>query len=512
MEAVLTSEETRRIDEYTSRKEGIETAELMERAARAVEERILAGHFHEKPVLIVCGMGNNGADGLALARMLRARDYEVRLITIGKREKATALWQRQMKNLQGISEYHIEGACTGADRSAVQEKLAGTGLIVDAVFGVGLARPLAGAYAEVIGLINEFLEEQGEDRPMVTAVDMPSGISADTGAVLGTALCADMTVTFGYRKCGQLLYPGAAYCGKLVVADIGFSDFLQAFGRPAYMTGDRALLKKLPKRSSDTNKGSYGKLLVAAGSSGMAGAALLSAAAGYRTGCGLVYVLTPEENRAVLQSSLPEAVYICRGQEVRGQLTGNRFSAAVVGPGLSKDAGAKALLTAVLETLKIPLVLDADALNLIAEDEKLGEAVKGYAYGVIMTPHRAEMARLLKCSIEDLKSDPIGTAGRLSERFGCICVAKDARTVVYGPGYGAYICTAGNDGMATGGSGDVLAGIIGGLLSQDTGDLYMTAVLGVSIHAWAGDAAAARLGTRYMLARDIIEGMSEVLK
>lgn len=512
MEAVLTSEETRRIDEYTSRIDGIETAELMERAARAAKAQILAHHFDEKPVLIVCGMGNNGADGLALARMLRTRDMDVRLVTIGSRERATALWQRQMKNLQGVSEYHIEGACTGADRSAVREKLAGTGLIVDAVFGVGLARPLAGAYAEVIGLIDEFLKEQGQMRPMVAAVDMPSGISADTGAVLGTALCADMTVTFGYRKCGQLLYPGAMYCGELIVADIGFADFLRAFGKPACMTGDRALLKKLPMRRADTNKGSYGRLLVAAGSDGMAGAALLSAAAGYRTGCGLVYVLTPEENRVVLQSRLPEAVYICRGQQVRGQLIGNSFSAAVAGPGISRDAKAKELLSAVLEALKIPLVLDADALNLIAEDEKLAEAVKGYAHGVIMTPHRAEMARLLKCSIEDLKSDPVGTARMLSERFGCVCVAKDARTVVYGPGRGAYICTAGNDGMATGGSGDVLAGIIGGLLAQDTSDLYMTAVLGVSVHAWAGDAAAARLGTRYMLARDIIEGMSEVLK
>lgn len=512
MEAVLTSEETRKIDMYTSEVCGISTAELMERAARAVEAEILAGNFHERPVLIVCGMGNNGADGLALARMLMERAFLVRVVTVGKREKATGLWKLQKENLKGISEYHIEGTFTETDRSAVQEMLAGTGLIVDAVFGVGLARPITGVYAGLIGLINAFLTGRKQSGPMVLAVDMPSGISADTGAVLGTALRADMTVTFGYRKCGQLLYPGAVYCGRLTVADIGFADFLHEFGESACVTGDRTLLKGLPKRLADTNKGSYGRLLVAAGSDGMAGAALLSATAAYRTGCGLVYVLTPEENRVVLQCRLPEAVYVRRDDDMRKKLAQGRFTAAVIGPGLSRDAQARTLLLAVFEDLQIPLVLDADALNLIAEDARLEEAAKNYAYGMIMTPHRAEMARLLKTDIGELKADPLGTARTLAERFGCVCVAKDARTVVYGPGSGAYICTAGNDGMATGGSGDVLAGIIGGLLAQDASDPYMTAVLGASVHAWAGDAAAARLGTRFMLASDIIEGMSEVLK
>lgn len=512
MEAVLTAGETRKIDVYTSEVCGISTAELMERAARAVEAEILAGDFFRKPVLVVCGMGNNGADGLALARMLVQRAMRVRLITVGKRGKATPLWRWQRENLQGVSEYHIEGTFTEADRDAVQEKLSGTGLIVDAVFGVGLARPVAGVYAELIGLISASLAKSRQNRPMVLAVDMPSGISADTGAVLGTALCADKTVTFGYRKCGQLLYPGAAYCGELTVADIGFADFGAVFGRSACVTGDRTLLEKLPERRPDANKGSYGRLLVAAGSEGMAGAALLSAAAGYRTGCGLVYVLTPEENRVILQSRLPEAVYMRLDGTLRERLLQSSFLAAVIGPGLSKSAQAREELLAVLEILRVPLVLDADALNLIAEDEALSEAVKGYAYGVIMTPHKAEMARLLKMTIEELKKDPVGAARALSERFGCVCVAKDARTVVYGPGHSAYICTAGNDGMATGGSGDVLAGIIGGLLAQDPTDLYMTAVLGVSVHAWAGDGAAARLGTRFMLAGDIIEGMSEVLK
>jgi NAD(P)H-hydrate epimerase len=271
------------------------------------------------------------------------------------------------------------------------------------------------------------------------------------------------------------------------------------------------ILKMLPKRQSDANKGTYGKLLAAAGSDGMAGAALLCATAAYRTGCGLVYVLTPEKNRVIIQSQLPEAVYLRRDGDVSEQLKSG-YSAAVVGPGLSKGPEAGALLKAVLETLQVPLVLDADALNLIAQDPTMSEAVKRYPGGIIMTPHRGEMARLLKTDIECLKADPVGTAKCLAEQYHCVCVAKDARTVVYAPGREAYVCTDGNDGMATGGSGDVLAGVIGGLLAQDGTDLYRTAVLGVYVHARAGDAAAARLGKRFMLARDIIEGMCEVLK
>lgn len=514
MEAILTAGEAKRLDEYTSRVCGIGTAELMERAARAVESEILAGHFHEKPVLIACGMGNNGADGLALARMLAQRGTEVCLVTVGRREKATALWEMQRAHLKNVTEYHIESAMDEKEQSAVAGMLERAGLIVDAVFGVGLARPVSGVYAQLLGLIGAFTEKRAHGIPMVLAVDMPSGISADTGAVLGTALRADMTVTFGYRKCGQLLYPGAAYCGKVITADIRFADVWQSIGpdAPECWTEGRTLLEGLPARTPDSNKGSYGKLLVAAGSEGMAGAALLCAAAGYRTGCGLVYVLTAEENRVVVQSRLPEAVYIPRDSQVREKLAGGGFSAAVIGPGLSQSGAARELLLAALDELEIPLVLDADALNLIAEDETLSQAVKTYAHGVIMTPHRAELARLLKCSIKQLKADPIGSARLLAERFGCICVAKDARTVVCGQGQRAFICTAGNDGMATGGSGDVLAGIIGGLLAQEPSDLYRMAVLGVSVHAWAGDAAAARLGTRFMLAGDIIEGMREVLR
>ncbi len=526
MEAVLSGEETRKIDEYTSRQGGIEAAWLMERAARALEAEILAWGFGGSPVLLLCGMGNNGGDGIALARMLLERGMQVRMVTVGSKERATTRWRLQRerlddlnrnrsvsdKNHPGMTEYHIEGAFTETDRVAVKALLTGAELVVDAVFGVGLARPLAGAYAGLIGMVAAYLADAEGRGPKVLAVDMPSGISADTGAVLGTALPADITLTFGYRKRGQLLYPGAVYCGNVRVADIGFADFWRTFGRPGCVTGGRELLKELPPRSADTNKGSYGKLLVAAGSPGMAGAALLCAAAGYRTGCGLVYVLTPEENRVILQARLPEAVYMCSDQSIGREVFSGGFSAAVIGPGLSKAPQAERLLRLALEELSVPLVLDADALNLIAEKEELSEAVKRYAHGVILTPHRGEMARLLKTTIGELKADPVKAARELSEVFGCICVAKDARTVVYGKKQGGYICEAGNDGMATGGSGDVLAGIIGGLLAQRPSDPYTAAVLGVSIHAWAGDNAAERQGKRFMLAEDIIEGMREILK
>ncbi len=526
MEPLLSAEETRKIDEYTSDVMGITTDILMECAARALAAEIQTENAGRGPVLLLCGVGNNGGDGMALARLLFERGFFVRLITVGSEKKATPLWMLQRERLDDIKEksrvlnenqprlieHHIEGSFTKEDGDILSEFVKGAAMVVDALFGVGLSRPITGVCASLIDEMNKHIKARKDGELKVLAVDMPSGISADTGAVLGTALPTDVTVTFGYRKRGQILYPGAMYCKDVRIVDIGFADFYKSFGASECFSAGRELLENLPTRSADTNKGSYGKLLVVAGSPGMAGAALLSAKAGYRTGCGLVYVLTPEENRVIIQSQLPEAVYLKADEKLTEQILSGGYSAALIGPGLSETQQAGKLLYTALKTLSIPLVLDADALNLIAHDEGLKKAVKKYPHGVIMTPHRAEMARLLGLSIPELKSDPVKAARLLSDEFGCVCVAKDSRTVVYAKDRGAYICEAGNDGMATGGSGDVLAGIIGGLLAQRPGDVYSAAVLGVSVHAWAGDEAARRLGKRFMLAGDIIEGMREILR
>ncbi len=271
------------------------------------------------------------------------------------------------------------------------------------------------------------------------------------------------------------------------------------------------LLEALPKRVQDSNKGTYGRLLVIAGSDGMAGAAVLSAEAAYRTGCGLVYVLTPEENRVVIQTKLPEAVYLRRDEDL-GKKLSEKYSAAILGPGLGTGKEALNTVLMALRTLNVPIVIDADALNLAARFSEVRDAVRNYSHGIIMTPHLLEAARLLGKSLEDLPEERREVARRISEKYNCVCVAKSANTVCYAPDRDIFTCLVYNDGLATGGSGDVLAGIIGGFLAQDSSDIYKSAVLGVSVHSLAGKVAAGECGERYMLAGDIIRGMRDVLK
>ncbi len=271
------------------------------------------------------------------------------------------------------------------------------------------------------------------------------------------------------------------------------------------------LLDALPKRVKDSNKGTYGRLLVIAGSDGMAGAAVLAAEAAYRTGCGLVYVLTPEENRVIIQTRIPEAVYLRRDEGLSKKLSG-KYSAAILGPGLGTGKEALNTVLMALRTLNVPIVMDADALNLTARYSEIRDEVRNYSHGIIMTPHLLEAARLLGKSLEDLPNDHQKVARQISEKYNCVCVAKSAYTVCYGPDREIFTCLVDNDGLATGGSGDVLAGIIGGFLAQDSSDPYKSAVLGVSVHSLAGKVAAREWGERYMLAGDIIRGMRDVLK
>ncbi len=271
------------------------------------------------------------------------------------------------------------------------------------------------------------------------------------------------------------------------------------------------LLEALPKRVQDSNKGTYGRLLVIAGSDGMAGAAVLSAEAAYRTGCGLVYVLTPEENRVIIQTRLPEAVYLRRDEDLSKKLSG-KYSAAILGPGLGMGKEALNTVLLALRTLNAPIVMDADALNIVAKYGEVRDAVRNYAHGIIMTPHLLEAARLLGKTLEDLPEDRREVARQISEKYKCVCVAKSANTVCYAPDREIFTCLVDNDGLATGGSGDVLAGIIGGFLAQDSSDPYKSAVLGVGVHSLAGKVAASECGERYMLAGDIIRGMRDVLK
>ncbi len=500
MQYLLDGAQMKAVDRYNIEEIGIPSLALMERAAFAVADEAEKICPPQGRMLVVCGTGNNGADGLAAARMLYLHGKKVEIVVSGSMERATEEYRIQRRILEKLGfpvntmdifrEYNIKGRYD---------------VIIDALFGIGLSRPLEGEAKQIVQWINE----AGRCGSKVLSVDIPTGISAGTGGVLGTAVRAQATVTFGYEKLGMALYPGADYAGRHIVADIGFAKppNLEGAAR-SFLPGEKI---RLPRRPSDGNKGTFGRVFLAAGSAGMSGAAYLSGKAAYLSGAGLVQIHTVKENMPVLQSLLPEAVItVCDPSMVsEGRALSPRVSVLVAGPGFSTKAYAGELLKKLLQERQeygIPCILDADALNLLAEDQSLFSYLDGR---VVVTPHMGEMARLTGKSIEGLKADPILAAKEFYEEYGIICVLKDARTVVASE-RGVYVNCSGNDGMATGGSGDVLSGLLGGLAAGGM-ELAEAAETGVYLHGLAGDTAAGRLGRHAMLAGDILEAAGTVL-
>ncbi len=490
MKYLVTAQEMKQYDKNTIEYLGIPGPVLMERAALAAEdflkERFDAVKDRTK-VLIFAGMGNNGGDGLALSRLLAADGYTAAVKCVGDPQKATEQWKAQWQTLQhfpvktdsniAVNEYNV---------------------IVDALFGVGLSRPLEGIYTDAV-------EEMNAAEGFKLALDVPSGICSDTGKVLGCAFRADATVTFGFCKRGLVLYPGAEYAGEIRIANVGIGPESFLGQEPTMYTYEKGSVQ-LPKRTAAGNKGTFGKALLVAGSNGMAGAAILAAKAAYRTGAGMVKVITAEENRQILQQGIPEALYgSCR------QLAESLDWADVIaiGPGIGREEQALQCLKMVVEKSRKPLVLDADALNLLAEENGriLAEELRTQgAEGrvILLTPHVGELSRLLKKTIPECKEDLTACAKLLAERFHAIAVAKDARTVVGKEQGACYLNTTGNSGMATAGSGDVLTGVILGLLAQGT-DAMDAATYSVYLHGMAGDLAAG-LHTEYgVMAGDIAD-------
>lgn len=496
MNYVLNAGEMKQADANTMGHYGMLSAVLMERAALGVFEEIERRFpdAEHTSVLIACGAGNNGGDGFALARLLFLKGYEVTILFAGREEKCTEETRRQMEIAR---RYGVPMAAELPDRSY--------DILADALFGIGLCRAIEGSYRALIEEMN------GRDAYRI-AVDIASGVSADSGAVLGTAFRADLTVTFGFAKCGQLLYPGADYSGEVTVKDIGIDPFSLLDTIPAVRMPERKDLCLLPERRSDSNKGSYGRVLIFAGSKNMAGAAAFAARSAYAAGAGLVRIVTAEENRTVLQTLVPEAILTSYTEKtdpdalVRSLLSWG--TAVVAGPGLGTSDWARDLLETLLRAVTVPCVLDADALNLLAANQM---PLDGGKAPLILTPHVGEMSRLTGMSITKIKEDPIHVTAAFASSKKAIVVLKDARTVSALPDRTAFLNVYGNHGMATGGSGDVLSGIIGGLLAQGC-SAKTAAPIGVLLHALAGDAAADRVGRRSLTATDLIDGIREVLR
>lgn len=495
MKYILNSREMKQCDENTMWRRGMLSTVLMERAALATMQEIIKRYPNPvTKVLVVCGSGNNGGDGVAVARLLYLKGYNVTIYFAGNREKATEETKRQMF----IAEQYGVEISDEYPKDIVD-------VIVDALFGIGLSREVTGKYAEI-------LQKMTEQDGYKVAVDIASGISADTGAVMGTAFAADLTVTFGFIKAGQLLYPGAEYTGELKVADIGIDEQSLYEIKPELNMLETSDLNRLPRRVNRSNKGSYGKLLILAGSKQMAGAAVFAAKAAYRMGCGLVRVATVEENRMILQELVPEAVLAVYNngtdvvEFVETQL--HWADAVVAGPGIGQSDLSERMLYELLKRIQVPCLCDADALNLLSKHPDWWKLVQS---PLVITPHLGEMARLTGRPITEIRDRLVQTAQEFAMEHQITVVLKDARTITAQPDGQSYINVSGNHGMATAGAGDVLSGVVGALLAQKL-DMYLAAALGVFIHGLAGDAAAERVGHCAMMASDIVDGLMDVLR
>lgn len=485
MKYLVTAEEMKKCDSNTINKVGIPGPVLMERAALAVCEEIRRlGNV--KSVFIMAGTGNNGGDGLALARLLCEEGMAVSVCVTGDERKATEQWKLERRILSAYPVSFI----SNPDDSEYN-------VYVDAIFGVGLRRPVTGDQAKLINACNA---RDG----VKLAVDVPSGISSDDGSVLGCAFRADITVTFAFAKRGLFMYPGSSYAGKVVVASVGITELGFEGGMPGMFYYDEPLPELLPKRDRAGNKGTFGKALLIAGSVNMAGAAVLSARACYHAGAGMVKVLTPKENRVIIQSSVPEAL-LGTYDELEGSESWADLIA--IGPGLGVGGAALEILREVICNSTKPLIIDADALNLLAGNVELAEklALQGKAgRDIILTPHVGELSRLTGISVAELKNS-LPEQGRIfSEKINGIVVAKDARTYICAPGKKICANLRGTSGMATAGSGDVLTGCIAGLLAQGM-EAFEAASAGVYASALAGEAAAEAKSEYAMTAMDIAD-------
>lgn len=494
---ILDSSRMQNADQYTIQELGILSAVLMEKAAlKSVE--IIEGYVKkEQSVLIICGSGNNGGDGFAIGRLLADKGYHPDIVFIGKKESRSEETKRQMAILERLQIPILEH---------MQEKE--YDCIVDAIFGIGLSRDVKGAYKEVIDQINQM-------SGIKIAIDIPSGISADSGKVMGCAVKADHTVTFAYAKIGHILYPGANYTGKLTVADIGIYgdydldlDVCQIFDKQDASAW-------LPARTKDSNKGSYGKVLMITGSKGMSGAAYLSAKAAYAAGAGLVRIYTEEGNRCILQQLLPEAIVTTYEESDLETFSGLEqcmewADVIGIGCGLGMSEKAMSLLEHLMQINHKPTVIDADGINLLARVEE-SKVKEWFAQNpnYILTPHMMEMCRFLKMDMKELKENRIQILKNACEAYRATFVLKDSRTLVGKKGSHFSINTTGNPAMAKGGSGDVLAGVICGLLGQKM-DAYRAANLGVFLHGTAGDLARNRKSSYSVLASDLIDELANV--
>ena len=475
--AIYTAEQVRGLDRRAIEERGIPGYELMTRAGHATLNALKALWPAARSISVLCGPGNNGGDGYVVARLARAQSMRVTVVALGDPKALTG------DAAQACADF----VAAGGRWEPWSEAALDSDVIVDALFGIGLTRDVGGEAAVMIEAANV------SGRPIV-AVDIPSGLHADSGAVLGVAVRAAVTVTFIGRKVGCYVGAGLDHVGELVLDELDVPRQAYAGTEPvARLLGDEATLRALPRRSRATHKGANGHVLVIGGGPGMPGAVRLAGEAALRAGAGLVTVAVHPQNTGIV-AARPELMCIAARSAADLQAAFGRATAVAVGPGLGQDPWAQQLFDAAL-CCGLPMVVDADALNLLAATPVARD-------NWILTPHPGEAARLLGSTSAVVQSDRLRAARELQARFGGHVVLKGAGSIVQSRAEPPYICDRGNPGMAVAGMGDVLTGVIAGIAAQ-CGDLALAAKAGVFVHAQAGDLAA-RGGERGLLASDVL--------
>jgi NAD(P)H-hydrate epimerase len=505
--------EMQKMDQYMINDVGIPSCVLMENAAKSIVDDIVVrfpiGQHKDGKITIICGTGNNGGDGIAIGRWLIHLGYQVNFVIIGKKERTSKDHQLQVAILNQVIPSQMGNVVLWIDKdnfeiksSHLKDMLKTSFLTVDSLLGTGCNRTVSILFKDMIEYMNHH-------STYVVSVDVPSGINSDNGKVMGAAVEADITYTFAMPKIGLILYPGAEYTGELIVKDIGIFKEAQSLIQQKVHVLDQTSIKDAMEqgvfhRKKNTHKGNFGILGIIAGDDLMLGATILVVKAAYRTGAGLVKVFTSEKNARLILAQVPECVIVeyDASKDLSDQLHtfSNQVDVLAIGPGLSQSHHAHNLVHHILELDK-KVIFDADALNIIAKNMDWFEEKK---CACVITPHIGEMSRLTGYCSSGILENPIHFGSAMVNKYHVVTVLKSARTVVATPENQIYINTLGNSGMSTAGAGDVLVGIIGGLLAQNQ-SLADAARYGVLLHSYAGDYYVKDNNIASLMASDIIE-------
>ncbi len=509
---VVTAQEMRQIDQQTIEHIGIPGAVLMEHAGTAVV-RAIRQHFPEcQRIAVIVGKGNNGGDGLVVARQFAHAGQPVQIFLVSPPESFAGDALTNLQIAQNLN-LPITSVLAEDKLEAAKSQIASVDLIVDSIFGTGLRGGVHGFIGDVITYINK------TERPVI-AIDLPSGLSADTGMAEGACIQASYTVTMGLPKRGNLIHPGATFTGKLEVADIGFPlSVIDAQNIQISWTQPSDAARILPPRPIHSHKGTYGRVYVVAASTGMTGAAALTSTGALRVGAGLVTLGAPKSLNPILEVKLTEAMTVPLPETAEGSLaleakshiieTVERTkSVLAIGPGLSQHPETVALVHSLICESNAPIVIDADGVNALSKSKGI---LSSLSPQTVLTPHPGEMARLIGGTVEALERDRIGIAQQFAQVHNVTLVLKGAPTVVARGNGEVWINSTGNAGMATGGMGDILTGLIAGLIAQKVSP-FDAAVLGVYLHGLAGDIVAESIGMHGLMAGDVLNSVPKAIK